>query len=670
MIRRLPNFLLVFFFGSVSAAPKDWAVPGASWRVVLHAGEAPGAPEAGWEIDLPDFGGGRPDMRDVVLIGPDGKEIALDGVWRSSGRKLLMLAKSMPAEGTATLYFGGNSSRRLQSWSAARSLLLETRRMPEGANIMTYSGWQEAWKKSPAVDGVGFVPLVFHGGNPFGKESRFLSRYTGLIKTGDGGEMKFYTLSDDVCYVMMDGRPVMSWQKNQPPPLDPLKVPVTKVRMNGKFAKVEYSHGAIDAPGAMVLGWEQGGKLGNVPPDAWVHPGKVKADSFESSDGSPIPLVDLQAVSYLGFGGEWYVKVSAAITDPGADWQVEWLWPDGRVDHGNEVRRLSMSLDPVQVIVRLRNGTRGIEGRRVLMIPRDLVAESVNNDSQIESYLKLLEKEDPFALAEPARRAGFILARGFLPSAQAARWAEAWLEKAKPDSAFWTTVMSLAIRETAKTDPKAALVRIEKLPEEAKKTLGRKADLLELDVRVFRMKDPLVVGLVSKLEKSGDKQSVRMALNRLGDYQLLNGRTEDAARCFANAVSGDAMTDGRAPVIDRARSLAIEQLLKDKHLDESLDKIVAWELERPMAKIDADQLLWRARVMFLAQDYARALQDIDTSLKVRPGAPEEIELRFWRGRALYEIDRKDEAREVWNLLVKDYPKHERAEAAKLWAEKP
>jgi len=63
------------------------------------------------------------------------------------------------------------------------------------------------------------------------------------------------------------------------------------------------------------------------------------------------------------------------------------------------------------------------------------------------------------------------------------------------------------------------------------------------------------------------------------------------------------------------------------------------------------------------------LQDLETSLKIRPGAPEEIDVRFWQGRALYELGRKDEAKEIWNSLIKDYPKHERAEAAKLWAEK-
>jgi tetratricopeptide (TPR) repeat protein len=554
----------------------------------------------------------------------------------------------------------------MKSWSASRSLLLETRRMPSGARITTFAGWQDAWRKSKSVDGAAFVPLVFHGGNPFGDENRYLSRYTGVIKTGDGGERKFYTLSDDVSYVSIDGRPVLKWQENHPPPLDPLKVPCESVRVNKGLAKVDYCHAVVDAPGAMVLGWEQGGKLGNVPPDAWVHPGKVRADAFESADGAPVPMAYLEAESYVGFAGEWYVKVRASIADPGKDWQVEWLWPDGRVDRGIEVRRLWMSLDPLRVAMRLRNGARGIEGRRVLIIPREMHADSVNNPEQMAGFLDLLEKEDPSALSESARKAGFILARNFLTRTAAARWAEAWLAVAKkPDGGHWTAAMEMAIRETAKTDPKAALARLGGLSDEHRKALGREADLLELDIRVFRLNDPLVVGLASRLEKSGDKLLARMARIRLGDYQLLNGRIEDAARCFP-----DSNADGKAPVIDRARSLAIEELVNGKHLDEAITRLGEWETERPMAKIEGDQLLWRARVSFLAGDYERALQDLETCLKVRPGSPEEIEVRFWQGRALYELGRKDGARETWNALMKDYPKHERAEAAKLWVEKP
>ena len=137
------------------------------------------------------------------------------------------------------------------------------------------------------------------------------------VKTGDGGDMKFYTLSDDVSYVTIDGRSALKWQQNHPPPLDPTKVPVAKVRVPKGFASVEYCHAAAEAPGAMVLGWEKGGKLGNVPPEAWVHPGKVKAGAIEAKDGAPVPLPELEAERYLGYGGEWYVSVKGVLANVG-----------------------------------------------------------------------------------------------------------------------------------------------------------------------------------------------------------------------------------------------------------------------------------------------------------------------------------------------------------------
>ncbi|MCF7674108.1 MAG: tetratricopeptide repeat protein [Akkermansiaceae bacterium] len=673
-ISHLPLFLLIGISASAAAAPRkdagEWAIAGAPYRVMLRADGKPGIPEAGWEIRLPDFGAGRTDMRDVVLLDGTGREIGLDGIWHGPGNALLMLAESMPANGAAaTLYFGGKSSRQMKSWTAKRSLLLETRRLPAGADITTFGGWQDAWRKSPAVDGAAFVPLVFHGGNPFGEAGHFLSRYTGLIKTGDGGELRFYTLSDDVSYVSVAGRPVLQWQQNQPPPLDPTKVPVAGVRVPKGLATVDYCHAAIDPPGAMVLGWERDGKLGNVPPEAWIHPGRVKSGGVESADGAPVPLGELVADRYLGYGGEWYVNVRAAIPDPGVDWQVQWLWSDGRVDEGADVRRLWMSLEPVTVVLRLRNGTRGIEGRRTLMIPRDLGAASVNNKQELAPFLELLEKEDPSALEESRCKAGFTLAKDFLPQAAAVKWAEAWLKSAKPQGDPWIAAMEMAIRETGKGDPQAALARLSALPGPARAAMGGAADRLELDLRVFGLKDPLVVGLVARLGKGGDQALARMAKIRLGDYHLLNGRSEAARRCFAEAVEDPGEAERKAPVIDRSHSLAIEDLVAAGQLDAARAKLESWERQRPAARLDGDQLLWRARVMFLAGDWHRALQDLETSLKVRPGSPEEIDVLFWQGRTLYELGRKDEARKVWNALAKDYPKHERAEAAKQWAAK-
>jgi tetratricopeptide (TPR) repeat protein len=187
---------------------------------------------------------------------------------------------------------------------------------------------------------------------------------------------------------------------------------------------------------------------------------------------------------------------------------------------------------------------------------------------------------------------------------------------------------------------------------------------------VFELNDPEVVGLAAKLKGSTDKSLSLMAMIRLGDYHLLNGRIEDAARCFSEAVSSSKEAERKAAVLDRAHALAIGNLVDGKHTVEARAKLDAWERLRPAAKMDGDQLLWRARVMILTENWTRALQDLETSLKVRPGSPEEIEVLFWQGRALYELGRKDEARKIWKALAKDYPKHERAEAAKSWAEKP
>lgn len=666
---RVPGLLLLAALAQATASPPGWAIAGAPYRVALHPASAADAAEAGWEIRMPDFGGGRPDMRDVVLLGTDGKEIALDAIWRGTGRTLLVLAEALPGEG-ATLYFGGNSAVRLRSFAAKRSLMLEIRRLPSGADIFTFGGWQAAWSKSPAVDGVVFVPWIFHGGNPLGDADHFLSRYTGLLKTGGSGEIKFYTLSDAVSYITVDGRAALKWQGKQAPPLNPEKAPMAKVSVPKGLTPVEYDHAVIETPAAMAFGWERDGKFGTVPPDAWVHPGQVKVGDIESNDGAPVPLGTLESESYLGYGGEWYVRVKCSVAKPGDGWQAEWVWPDGKVDSGLEIRRLWMSLEPARVILRWRNGGRLIQGQRTLMIPQKMDEDSVNNDRQLEHFTELLDAENPAIMAEPLRKAGFVLAKDFLPPAKAARWAEAWLTVAKPASGLWSQAMTLAIREAAKHEPKVALERLLGLPAPARAALGRDADLLELDLRVFSLNDPMIVGLVEKLSKGGDRNLARMAQIRLGDYQLLNGHIEAAAKCFADAVPDHEATDRKAPVIDRSHSLALEDLVNGRHLDEAREKLDEWERQRPMARMEGDQLLWRARVMFLAEDWARALQDLETSLRIRPGSPEEIEVLFWQARALYELKRKDEARKIWNSLVKDYPKHERADAAKLWAAKP
>ncbi|MCU0780917.1 MAG: tetratricopeptide repeat protein [Akkermansiaceae bacterium] len=665
----MPCFALFLTTSALAAPAKDadaWAVRGAPYRLPLQAESPPSVPEAGWQIRLPDFAAGRADMADVVLLDEKNREIALDPVWCVPGGTLLLLAESMPENnGRAMLYFGGNSSRRMKNWTAKRSLLLETRRLPAAAKISSYAEWRQAWRRAPS-DGMAFVPNIFHGGNPFGADGHYLSLYTGLLKTGGGGERKFYTLSDDASFVTIDGRPALKWSATAPPPLAPDKVPLTTVRLPKDLAAVEYAHAVADPPGAMVLGWETNGKLATIPPDAWVQPGRARTGPPESADSSPVPAAEFEAECYYGYGGEWFVLLKARTAEPPAGWSAEWLWPDGTHGQGPETRRLWFGLDPARVALRLRQAKLVKEGRRTLPIPRDLPARSINNKDHLARLLELLAAENPDKLPAPSRRAGFVLARDFLPTADAARWAEAWLTLARPGDGPWSAAMAMAVRATARSDPKAALRRLADLPGPAREALGPAADLLELDILVLDLRDPAAVGLANRLARHPDKSVAAMARIRLGDYHLAHGRIEEALRCFAAARPATPDAERQAPVIDRSHALALEELIARGHLNPAREKLEAWERLRPAARLDGDQLLWRARVSFLAGEWQRALRDLETCLQIRPGAPEEIEILFWQGRALHELGRHDQARQVWQDLLDRFPKHERAESARQW----
>ena len=266
------------------AQGQECRVGGAQARPIgcaLHAGDRAGHSRRG--LGNPVAGFRRRPARharcDVVRTGRQGNR-ARPGLARrralvagAGGIDARRPARRRPSISAAT------QSRRLHSWTAKRSLLLETRRLPAGANVTTFGAWQEAWKKSPAVDGAAFVPLIFHGDNPFGRIRPFPQP---LHRPGENRRWRRDAVLHSIrrCFLCDHRRrSVLKWQKNQPPPLDPAKVPFATVRVPKGLGESRILPCGGRSAGAMVLGWEQGGKLGNVPPEAWVHPGKVKAGS-------------------------------------------------------------------------------------------------------------------------------------------------------------------------------------------------------------------------------------------------------------------------------------------------------------------------------------------------------------------------------------------------------
>ena len=649
--------------------PGAWAVRDAVFRTVVHPGTPPERAESGWIIELDEFGGTRADTRDVVLLDPSGKEIGLDPVWRGAGRKLVLLAQTVPPAG-ATLYFGGGAQRRHASWTADRSLVMETRRMPEQADPRSWPGFQTAWKAATAVDGAGFTGNIFQGENPFGDSRNFLTRFTGVLKVPHPGKWTFFTMSENESYVFINGRAVTAWRADGPSPRDPKSVISGTIDLPAGDARVEYWHagGGSSHPG-MVLGWIDGGKPGIVPGHAWLHPGTTRIDPLERQGGGIIPDPVVEASDYLGYANEWYVQVRANLPGTPDGAAVEWIWPDGRKTTGAATSRVICRTDPLRLAVRVRNGGASAEGIRLLVIPRQLHEASVNSEADITRYLSALDAEDPAALDENARRAVFLLCEDFATPAMLAKWAAAYISSATPADGPWVRAQVCHLRWLARSDPRAALQALWNLPQPAKQAMRQSYARLELDLLVFGTRDASVPARVAACQNNPDAAFARFARIRLGDARRLQGQFREARESYASAMDTGAEALRGGPTTDKAMALALESLIQDKRLNEARAKLADWERLRPVAKIDADFLLWQARVHALAGDWPAALTELDSALHARPNAPEEIELSFWKARALYELGRKDDARTIWNRLIRDYPKHERAEACKQWAAK-
>ena len=69
-------------------------------------------------------------------------------------------------------------------------------------------------------------------------------------------------------------------------------------------------------------------------------------------------------------------------------------------------------------------------------------------------------------------------------------------------------------------------------------------------------------------------------------------------------------------------------------------------------------LLLRSRVLTMYGRWREALAELDAYAATHPDSPYQIDVDFYRARSLRELGKKEEARKIWQDIVKNYPKSE------------
>ena len=674
-----PYHALLFFVWvfSATAADPSWTFPDAPFRATVKAKTAPENPEAGVLIEIPELGQAMPNAADVLLTDAKGALLPAARVWRGEGRKIFLLAQTLPAGQDAYVYFGGNRPRRDTGWTPKTSLLLETRQLnaPQ-AKLADVQELEALWKKAaPDTDGAGFVPAIDHGENPFGDSAAFISHYTGWLKT-DGKKLALYTLSSDASFVLVGDKFEFGWPGKHGAHANANTVQKKEVTTQGGFTRIDYYHAKLgtDEPPTMLLGWIKDGKPAAIPTTEWLHPGTSEVVKLEHVQGWPVPAINVELRTYIGWGGLWMYETRCQVKGGvPAGWTASWEFSDGSKMDGAQAERVLFGNDALRVTVRLKRGNDQVAAVQHIAFNGNPAHVETSDQSVVNRYVGYLEKETPALLSADTLKGGFQFLNEFGSDQAIGKFATAWLAK-NPNQAdpLWIRGQVARLRSLAQSDPRQALTEVRKFDSGTRKKFANELGMAEIELLVFYLKDPAGAQLAQSIGfQNANADLGRLAKIRIGDLYRLLGKTKEAVAQYQSVQKSVAdETAGRKNAAqDRANSITITDLIAQGYRHEAEEKLTAWELEHPMGKYESDFLLLRGRVLMEFGRWNEALQEIESFRQMNPDSPYQIPADFYRARALFELGKKDDAKKIWQDIAKKYPKHELAGDAEMWAKK-
>lgn len=675
----------LFVLASARAAQEppaaSWRIADAPYRVVIRQNTVPNTPEAGFEINLQEFGQTRPDLADLLLTDAKGKPLPLAKIGRRAGGRILLLAQKLEPKTSYYLYFGGDYVRVSPQWIPKVSLLMETRPAPADLAFDSFKAVKSAWDQSTDEPGAGFVDQIYQGGNLFGSSFSFLTHYTGYLRLPKAREITFYTLSSDCSFVKVNDQLEFGWPGRHTPSTKPEKLAKKAVQCAEGLVRIDYyaAKGDLAPEGtpeaATVLGWQTETGFEAIPKDAWAHPGTTHVSPVQSANGQWLPVAKASVESFLAYANQWLYETRFDLRPPqSADgWSVTWEFEDSAVVSGTGGSHLLTGKQSQLIHCKLtRDGSTTLNEVFRVDVPERLQRASVNNQGDTRRYLDLINAEAVQKLNPEAVRARLLLLCDCGTDQEVAQYGAKWAERNQSDD-LWLLVRAAEIRACAQADPQKAkkdfLALLQTMEPTTRQVYAAYLDMMEVDLLVFCLHDPEAFGRITQIAfLNAGTDLDRTAKVRLGDLHRLLGHLKEAAEQYRSLEPQKPSLAQAAK--DSAASLMLNDLLDKGFSREAQLKLNEWELRRPMVKFDTEFLLLRARNLLLLGRWSEALAELDSFQKVQPDSPFQTDAQYYRALALYLKGDKEEAHKLWNAFTKDYPRHHLTPEARHWATKP
>jgi len=564
------------------------------------------------------------------------------------------------------IYYGNPKAKAPGAkWEPQVGLRLETRRF-RGGDARTLKGMRRAIANARPVYGRDFVAKVFHGYNLFGPSDRYVSVYTGWLYCRAAGDYGFLTTSDDISYLLIDGRVRASktrWGGGR----RRARFRGRPVKLTAGYHRFEYLHVEGTHQQAAVAAWQPpGAERAVVIPDQ-AFPGVQRASLVEFTQrGQDVsPDVSIENVGEVEFQGRFIVRVRFRDRTTGrrsAGYRPRWDFGDGTTSTERNPQHIYLRTGLRTVALTLRRGDRAYRTTNRIDIQRGWRLQTKRLRDTSRQYAGIIKTYDLKKMPAADLPVAIDLLQAYGHEDAARVGAAALLPHPDLDEdalVKYGVLLGQGLRDR-RQQPDQAL-DIFRFGEKQAVSAAAKAEFaLQIgDTYLFYRRDGERASaeyrkVLTTYAKAGSSL-LRRAQVRLGDVFRRSGDREKAREAYLRA---EGMVYETLPAVVAARAGAyaqtVEEYLRREDFAEASKALDRWEWERPTEKLRGATSLLRARLAAAQDDLDEAIIQAEVAVKVNPAGNYAAELLLHGAEWLLAKKQLEQAQGKLKIILDDH----------------
>jgi len=684
-VRCLKTLWLAAVTGLVSAAPlvgdsAPWLDP--QWtvrRVVGAVVEDSGQP--GGEVAVCAFytgGLAKPDASDV-RVAINGRRLTNHRVLQVGPGDFVRIAfEALPTVTRYYVYYGNPKAPAPKPWEIKRGVLLEARRWASAARPGKLPIVEAGWPKARPL-GADFVSHICFGHHPFAADGTpSVFHYTGWFVPPRPGTYSVATSSDGGSWILIDGRPVVTWPGSHGAVRDARHA--KDVVLTRALHRIDYWNVSHGGRTMSVAAWKAPNdkRYRAIPPTVFLPVAEAKLIEVDLRGEK------LVADFFPEHAGEaWWPKHYAVrlrfknlskVVTVGRSGRFEWDFGDGQTSTELEPTHVYLAAGDYTVSLKATRGMLSNAFRTTVRVERDWFNQASREITPIAEFTKTVATYD---LARLDLR-NLVLAVDLFEHAKMREplIAAAGELALKRQGVIEKDLLAAGLRlgENLRAAGRAEeAVRAYATVERRIKAARRKAEIavqtaetLLKDLLRYDDAEKAYERVLNTYATAGAEPAIRRAHIGIGDVWRHRGDGEKARQAYAAAAAIRLTYQSPNVQAVRVGTLAryVEEYTRERQWEWAFRFIDDWAWEFPLDKLQGHWSLLRAKALLARGDRPAALREASDLLGANPDSPYAVRLLMFAAECHVAEGRTDKARLLLQTAVEDYPEDPGQNAAR------